>query len=559
MDKEINITLDVQKPLNPQSAFRIFRGDNVKFNFTFKNGDTALDTTSAVKSQVFAKKIYADGVHKTDLPIFSGEFTTVTTATFSSQQTAGDAGNYLMAVILLDASDELITVQAVHLNVVENGYAGVYQPSPDFRDDVLDALAQAQAEAVKAAESASAANNSKLAAASSASTASGYAENASTSAENASNYASNASASAVSASTSADNASTSAAAAASSANGARAQAEQAATSAQAAQQAAAQATEISDPEGWRTNTRAMIADLANSKSNIGLFDFGSSGGCLQTTGNPMYGIADQSHCMTLELDTPLDLTTVPALNLNFCGDNTNVSGVGYTGVGLTTFKGSSDGLVRLLLRAANGTSAGGNFGNALFPQVFGGGNGEIPAGKYVMCVCIHFGDGTADDKSTAKIYINNALAYAYPESTTLTKDALIWSNASTAKLGFFDTGNYHLTNMFPTYGKFIGKASRFAVFNFDMSAAGAPYSVADYYNGRAIPVALQSSTAEKRCIVASADYAIARNATTKLVKDITGNGNDLTVYGDVIGDRDAEVAALVDELKTQISQQSTNS
>lgn len=558
MDKEINITLDVQKPLNPQNAFRIFRGDNVKFNFTFKNGDTDLDTTSAVKSQVFAKKIYADGVHKTDLPIFSGEFTTITTATFSSQQTAGDAGNYLMAVILLDANDELITVQAVHLNVVENGYAGVYQPSPDFRDDVLDALAQAQAEAVKAAQSATSAqsaaetattkaadasasasdaNNSKLDAASSASTAAGYAENASISAENASNYAVQA---------------------ASSANGARAQAELAATSAQTAQQAAAQATEISDPEGWRTNTRAMIADLANTKSNIGLFNFGTAGGCLQTTGNPMYGIADQSHCMTLELDTPLDLTTVPALNLNFCGDNTNVSGAGYTGVGLTTFKGSSDGIVRLLLRAANGTSAGGSFGNALFPKVFGGGNGEIPAGKYVMCVCIHFGDGTENDKSTAKIYINNALAYAYPESTTLTKDALIWSNASTAKLGFFDTGNYHLTDMFSVYGKFIGKASRFAVFNFDMSAAGAPYSVADYYNGRAIPVALQSSDAEKRCIVASADYAIARNVTTKLVKDITGNGNDLTVYGDVKGDKDAAIAAFVDELKTQISQQSTD-
>ena len=59
------------------------------------------------------------------------------------------------------------------------------------------------------------------------------------------------------------------------------------------------------------------------------------------------------------------------------------------------------------------------------------------------------------------------------------------------------------------------------------------------------------------CIVASADYAIARNSTTKLVKDITGNGNDLTVYGDVVGDKDAAVAAFVDEIKTQISQQST--
>ena len=58
------------------------------------------------------------------------------------------------------------------------------------------------------------------------------------------------------------------------------------------------------------------------------------------------------------------------------------------------------------------------------------------------------------------------------------------------------------------------------------------------------------------CVIASSDYAIARNSTTKLVKDITGNGNDLTVYGDVVGDKDAAVAAFVDELKTQISQNS---
>lgn len=451
---------------------------------------------------------------------------------------------------------------------------------------------------------------------------------------------------------------------------------------------------------------AKISDIAAGKGNVGTFHFGSAGGALQTTGNPMYGVLDQSHCMTLELDTPLNLTTVPALSLNFCGDNTSVSGVGYTGVGLTTFRGSSDGVVRLILRAANGTTAGGSFGSALFPQVFGGGNGEIPAGKYVMCVCIHFGDGTANDKSTAKIYINNALAYAYPETTTLTKDALIWSNTSSAKLGFFDTGTYHITNAFSKNGCFIGKASRFAVFNFDMSAAGAPYTVADYYNGKAIPVAMQSSlnvtwnetdvpiysnmvtdiksipagsvgymsrlatiayeddgsiswTASQAtsgfpwalvyrfkkaaigsgklkvkigaltstlpsgtkffvgycnasgaflsenkkemttsggtfefdykdgcvgmaiqiglsteweignslkvasvsvvvdgCVVASSDYAIARNSTTKLVKDITGNGNDLTVYGDVVGDKDAAVAAFVDELKTQISQNS---
>lgn len=553
MDKEINITLDVQKPLNPQSAFRIFRGDNVKFNFTFKNGDTALDTTSAVKSQVFAKKIYADGVHKTDLPIFSGEFTTITTATFTSLQTAGDAGNYLMAVMLLDANDELITVQAVHLNVVENGYAGVYQPSPDFRDDVLDALAQAQAEAVKAAksataaqssadgaydsklaaaESAIAANNSKVAAANNASSASTYAENASNYAAAAEGYSS----------------------------GAQAQAQLAANSAQAAQQAAAQATEISDPEGWRTNTRAMISDLAASKVNIGTFQFGTAGGALQTTGNPMYGVVDRSYCMTLELDEDWNLNATSGLWINLAADGVRALSLVYGGVWCQLTRGS-DKLNYLQIIYGDGTNTYVNaFGAKVNVEtIFGGTNSTIPAGKYTLCICIHFGEGTSADPSKAYVYVNNVLKSTIGGYTTTKKTNLNWVTGG--KLGFFDIGNSRSVDAtsFSRYVHFEGKANRFAVFNFNLADAGSPYSVSDYFNGRYIPVSLQSSTAEKRCIVASADYAIARNATTKLVKDITGNGNDLTVYGDVIGDKDAAVAAFVDELKTQISQQSTNS
>lgn len=565
MDKEINITLDVQKPLNPQSAFRIFRGDNVKFNFTFKNGDTALDTTSAVKSQVFAKKIYADGVHKTDLPIFSGEFATITTATFTSLQTAGDAGNYLMAVILLDASDELITVQAVHLNVVENGYAGVYQPSPDFRDDVLDALAQAQAEAVKAAksataaqsaadgandsklaaaESATAANNSELAAANNASSASTYAENASTSAENASTYA--------------ENASNYAAAAEGYSSGAQAQAQLAATSAQTAQQAAAQATEISDPEGWRTNTRAMISDLAASKVNIGTFQFGAAGGALQTTGNPMYGVVDRSYCMTLELDEDWNLAETSNLWLNLASDGVRASSLNYGGVWCQFYR--VGGINYLMIVYGDGqTQTLQAFGNKVVVEnIFGGTNNSIiPAGKYVISLCLHFGDATSANWSNAYIYVNGTLKTTISGYSTTKASNLGW--VSGGKLGFFDTGNNHSTSSFETLGHFNGKASRFAVFNFNLADAGAPYSVSDYFNGKYIPVSLQSSTAEKRCVLASADYCISRNTTTKLVKDITGNGNDLTVYGDVVGDKDAAVAAFVDELKTQISQQSTNS
>lgn len=90
------------------------------------------------------------------------------------------------------------------------------------------------------------------------------------------------------------------------------------------------------------------------------------------------------------------------------------------------------------------------------------------------------------------------------------------------------------------------------VFNFDVSAPAAPYSIADYEAGRLIPPALKPSQVS----LALGNYTIARNATTKLVKDASGNSNDATVQGSgtVAGDNDQSIKAFVDEIKTQINQ-----
>lgn len=90
------------------------------------------------------------------------------------------------------------------------------------------------------------------------------------------------------------------------------------------------------------------------------------------------------------------------------------------------------------------------------------------------------------------------------------------------------------------------------VFNFDVSASAAPYSIADYVAGRLIPPALKPSQVS----LALENYTIARNATTKLVKDASGNSNDATVQGDgtVAGDNDQSIKVFVDEIKTQINQ-----
>lgn len=90
------------------------------------------------------------------------------------------------------------------------------------------------------------------------------------------------------------------------------------------------------------------------------------------------------------------------------------------------------------------------------------------------------------------------------------------------------------------------------IFNFDVSAPAAPYSIADYVAGRLIPPALKPSQVS----LALENYSIERNATTKLVKDASGNSNDATVKGDgtVAGDNDLSIKVFVDEIKTQINQ-----
>ena len=63
-----------------------------------------------------------------------------------------------------------------------------------------------------------------------------------------------------------------------------------------------------------------------------------------------------------------------------------------------------------------------------------------------------------------------------------------------------------------------------------------------------------SDTYYTRCNLALENYTIARNATTTLVKDASGNSNDATVTGNVAGDNDQSIKVFVDEIKTQINQ-----
>ena len=53
------------------------------------------------------------------------------------------------------------------------------------------------------------------------------------------------------------------------------------------------------------------------------------------------------------------------------------------------------------------------------------------------------------------------------------------------------------------------------------------------------------------------NYTIARNTTTRLIKDLSAGGYDATITGEIRSDMDRRVEVFVDEIKTQIAQSTT--
>jgi hypothetical protein len=140
IEKEININ----NVYDTNNAFVICRGDTVHFKFTFKDGENTFAISNAKVARVFAKKIYRDGVHVNENPLFLKEVSIDSTIDYlyievDSTNTAGESGNYLLSVILLDDSGNTITAQSFPFELFNQGYAGVQNTPEDFRDEVIDA------------------------------------------------------------------------------------------------------------------------------------------------------------------------------------------------------------------------------------------------------------------------------------------------------------------------------------------------------------------------------------------------------------------------------------
>lgn len=152
-----------------------------------------------------------------------------------------------------------------------------------------------------------------------------------------------------------------------------------------------------------------------------------------------------------------------------------------------------------------------------------------------------------DEALNWDIYVDGVKLNVFYSSKDLTVSSL-----SGTRSWAVNTSNYNFSSQPAPENPMMLR--NLCIFNFDVSAEGSPYTLADYQSGKSIPPSLLMATEGQRAYLNLENYTIARNTTTRLVKDLSSGGNDATITGDVRGDMDRRVQVFIDELKTQIAQ-----
>lgn len=172
-----------------------------------------------------------------------------------------------------------------------------------------------------------------------------------------------------------------------------------------------------------------------------------------------------------------------------------------------------------------------------------GGNIPLPTGRHTIAIAIPAPDADGNSPAAIPVYIDGSMAGNLVASVGKHNASVSFQKPLVInERGVYAGG--------ATFNEFEIALSRISVFNFDITAEDAPYTIADYAAGKLIPPTLKPSQVS----LALDNYVIERNATTKLVKDASGHSYDATVTGSVVGDNDQSVKAFVDEIKTQINQ-----
>ena len=153
------------------------------------------------------------------------------------------------------------------------------------------------------------------------------------------------------------------------------------------------------------------------------------------------------------------------------------------------------------------------------------GNITLPTGRHTLAVAVPAPDASGNSPASIPVYIDGENAGSL--FATVGKH-----NASVSfqrPLVINERGVYAGG---ATFNEFEIAISRISVFNFDMSAEGAPYTVADYAGGKPIPPKLLDPSAEKRAVLALED-----SLNGAQVRDKSGGANHAIIVGTAFGEQ----------------------
>ena len=286
----------------------------------------------------------------------------------------------------------------------------------------------------------------------------------------------------------------------------------AAQSAQQAQQAAESATAISDPEGWRTAKDKEIKAIQLCKADNGILYF--TGGAATATPD----LASDTLSVLFKTDFDFSVNQASAVFFPFIL-GTRTSGKYFTCQGGNVLRASTVDVGTNTLKTIgyfNRTDisavATGRLNTLAFVfKKLANGNAHVSL----------FVNGTAISNN-----ISTDVPYTVvPNSASVNTWAGTVAAASAGTVGYSD----------------------FRIFNFDVSAEDAPYSLADYQAGKRLPPNLTG-----------VQLALENYTFDDKIRDISGNEHHATISGSVAGDMDNSINQMYSAFSAKYTQENAS-
>ena len=153
------------------------------------------------------------------------------------------------------------------------------------------------------------------------------------------------------------------------------------------------------------------------------------------------------------------------------------------------------------------------------------GNITLPTGRHTVVLAVPAPDASGNSPASIPVYIDGENAGSLAASVGRHNASVSFQKPLVInERGVYAGGE--------SFNEFEIALSRISVFNFDMSAEGAPYTVADYAGGKPVPPKLLDPSAQKRAVLALED-----SLNGAQVRDKSGGANHAIIVGTAFGEQ----------------------